>query len=324
VAANPRRDYYAVLGVPRTASDKDIKTAYRKLARKHHPDVNPGDKKSETLFKEIGEAYSVLSDAEKRKKYDRWGHDWEKIDQAQAAGTNFRTRAGGGSTRYTYNTGPNGAGGTGFNFESEDLGGLFEQLFGRASGGRQRVRATPRKGTDVEQPVEITLEEAFNGTQRTYTLSDTQTGESRTVEVKIPAGATDGLRVRVAGKGEQGSSGGSAGDLFLVVSVKPHALFEREGDDLRVKVPTPLYTAILGGEVMVPTPKGSHLALKVPPETPNGQRMRLGGQGMPHLNAAGRGDLFAEISVQLPKNLSPHEKDVFAELARLRSGAPAA
>jgi DnaJ-class molecular chaperone len=320
VAANPRRDYYSVLGVPRTASDKDIKTAYRKLARKHHPDVNPGDKKAESLFKEIGEAYAVLSDADKRRKYDRWGHDWEKIDQAQAAGANFRRP--GASTRYTYTTGPNGAAtsgpGTGFNFESEDLGGLFEQLFGRASGGRQRVRATPRRGTDVEQPVEITLEEAFNGTQRTYTLSDTQTGESRTVEVKIPSGATDGLRVRVAGKGEQGASGGAAGDLFLIVSVKAHAQFEREGDDLRVKVTTPLYTALLGGEVMVPTPKGTHLALKVPPETPNGQRMRLTGQGMPHVNGSGRGDLFAEINVQLPKNLSPHEKDVFGELARLR------
>src|SRR3954454_15199444 len=133
MAANTRRDYYAVLGVPRTATDKDIKTAYRKLTRKHHPDVNPGDKKSESLFKEIGEAYSVLSDAEKRKKYDRWGHDWEKIDQAQAAGANFRTRPGASSSRYTYTTGtpgPNGAGNAGINFDSEDLGGLFEQLFG--------------------------------------------------------------------------------------------------------------------------------------------------------------------------------------------------
>jgi DnaJ-class molecular chaperone len=320
VAASTRRDYYAVLGVPRTASEKDIKTAYRKLARKHHPDVNPGDKKAESLFKEIGEAYSVLSDAEKRKKYDRWGHDWEKIEQAQAAGVNFGGRPGGRTYTYTTSTGPDGgAGGAGFNFDSEDLGGLFEQLFGRAAGGRQRVRTTPRKGSDIDQPVEITLEEAFNGTQRTYSLLDAQTGQTRSVEVKIPAGATEGLRIRVAGKGEQGASGGAAGDLYLVVNIKPHAHFEREGDDLRVKVPAPLYTAVLGGEVRVPTPRGTHLALKVPPETPNGQRMRLAGQGMPHLNGGGRGDLFAEINVQLPKNLSPHEKDVFAELARLRS-----
>jgi DnaJ-class molecular chaperone len=314
VAATTRRDYYTVLGVSRTASEKDIKTAYRKLARKHHPDVNPGDKKSESLFKEIGEAYSVLSDPEKRKKYDRWGPDFEKIEQAQAAGANFGGRPG--SRTYSYTTG--GPANGGFNFESEDLGGLFEQLFGRAAGGRQRVRTTPRKGTDIDQPVEITLEEAFNGTQRTYSLLDSQTGDAKSVEVKIPAGATEGLRIRVAGKGESGMSGGAAGDLYLIVNIKPHAQFEREGDDLRVKVPTPLYTALLGGEVMVPTPKGTHLALKVPPETANGQRMRLTGQGMPRLNGAGRGDLYAEITVQLPKNLTEREKDLFAELARLR------
>src|SRR5919109_3077350 len=159
MAASSKRDYYAVLGVPRTASDKDIKTAYRKLARKHHPDVNPGDKNAETLFKEIGEAYSVLSDPDKRKKYDRWGHDWEKIEQAQAAGANFRGRPG--AHTYTWSSGPNGGGSAGgFNFESEDLGGLFEQLFGRAAGGgRQRVRTAPMKGRDIEQPVELTIEE---------------------------------------------------------------------------------------------------------------------------------------------------------------------
>jgi curved DNA-binding protein len=317
VAASTRRDYYTVLGVARTASEKDIKSAYRKLARKHHPDVNPGDKKSESLFKEIGEAYSVLSDPEKRKKYDRWGHNWEKIEQAQAAGVNFGGRPGG--TGYTWSTAGNGgAAPGGFNFESDDLGGLFEQLFGRAAGGRTRVRSTPRKGADLEQPVDITLEEAFNGTQRTFSIQDSRTGESRTVEVKIPPGATDGLRVRVAGKGEPGAAGAPSGDLYLVVSVKAHPLFEREGDDLRVKVSTPLYTAILGGEVMVPTPKGTQLALKVPSETPNGQRMRLAGQGMPHLNGSGRGDLYAEIAVQLPKNLSTREKDLYAELARQR------
>ena len=321
MAAHTKRDYYTVLGVSRSATEKDIKTAYRKLARKHHPDVNPGDKKSESLFKEIGEAYSVLSDADKRKKYDRWGHDWEKIEQAQAAGANFRGRPG--STSYTWNSAGGGAPGS-YNFESEDLGGLFEQLFGRAAGGRTRVRSAPRKGKDLEQPVEIMLEEAFNGTQRTFSIQDSQSGEIRTVEVKIPAGATEGLRVRIAGKGEPGLGGAAAGDLYLIVSVKPHPLFERDGDDLRVKVPTPLYTALLGGEVMVPTPKGSQLALKVPPETANGQRIRLAGQGMPHLNGSGRGDLFAEVTVQLPKNLTSREKDLFAELARARGAASSA
>ena len=306
MAAHTKRDYYTVLGVSRSATEKDIKTAYRKLARKHHPDVNPGDNKSDAQFKEIGEAYSVLSDPEKRKKYDRWGHDWEKIEQAQAAGANFRGRPG--STSYTWNSAGGGAPGS-YNFESEDLGGLFEQLFGRAAGGRTRVRSAPRKGKDLEQPVEIMLEEAFNGTQRTFSIQDSQSGEIRTVEVKIPAGATEGLRVRIAGKGEPGLGGAAAGDLYLIVSVKPHPLFERDGDDLRVKVPTP---------------KGSQLALKVPPETPNGQRIRLAGQGMPHLNGSGRGDLFAEVTVQLPKNLTSREKDLFAELARARGAASSA
>lgn len=314
MAAKTRRDYYTVLGVPRTATEKDIKTAYRKLARKHHPDVNPGDTKSESLFKEIGEAYSVLSDADKRKKYDRWGHEWEKIEHAQAAGANYRSRPG---SSYTWSSG-NGAPAGGVNFESEDLGGLFDQLFGRSAAGRTRVRSTPRKGADLEQAVEITLEEAFNGTQRTFAINDSQSGETRTVEIKIPAGATDGLRVRVAGKGEPGVADAPAGDLYLIVAIKAHGLFEREGDDLRTKVPTPLYTAVLGGEVTVPTPKGGHLALKVPAGTANAQRIRLAGQGMPRLNGSGRGDLYAEISVQLPRDLSTREKELFAELARQR------
>jgi curved DNA-binding protein len=325
VPTTTKRDYYSVLGVSRTASEKDIKTAYRKLARKHHPDVNPGDKKAEAAFKEISQAYSVLSDPDKRKKYDRWGHDWEKIEQAQAAGVNFGRQRPAAGTRYTWSSGGPGTPPEGFNFDSEDLGGLFEQLFGRSAGtsGRTRVRTAPRKGSDIEQPVEITLEEAFTGTQRLFTMTDTRSSESRNVEVKIPAGATEGLRVRLAGKGEPGMGGAPNGDLYLIVHIQPHALFERDGDDLRVRVPTPLYTAVLGGEVMVPTPKGTQLALKVAPETPNGQRLRLAGQGMPHLNGSGRGDLYAEITVQLPRNLSQREKDLFAELARHQAPAAA-
>jgi DnaJ-class molecular chaperone len=318
VAANrTRRNYYTVLGVGRGATEKEIKTAYRKLARKHHPDVNPGDKNSEEQFKEIGEAYAVLSDPEKRKKYDRWGHDFEKIE---AAGGGFGARPGAGS--YTWTSGGNVPPGT-FNFESEDLGGLFEQLFGRAASGRTRVRSAPRRGNDLEHPVSISLEEAFNGTQVTFQIRDTQSGETRNVEVKIPAGASEGLRVRVAGKGEPGLGGATAGDLYLIVSIKPHQFFERDGDDLRVKVPTPLYTAVLGGEVMVPTPRGTQLALKVPPETPNGQRIRLAGQGMTKLNGTGRGDLYAEISVQLPKGLSSRERELFEQLAHSRSASAA-
>jgi DnaJ-class molecular chaperone len=317
-----KRDYYEVLGVPRSASDKDIKSAYRKLARKHHPDVNPGDKQAETLFKEIGEAYAVLSDADKRKKYDRWGHDWEKIEQAQAAGAHVggSRGPGPGPGTYTWSSGD----GAGFDFQGEDMGSLFEQLFGRSAGttGRTRVRSTPRKGQDLEQPVEITLEEAFAGTSRTFQIQDLQTDAVKGVEVKIPAGAYDGLRVKVSGKGQPGLAGGQPGDLYLIIAVRPNAAFERDGDDLRVKVPTPLYTAILGGEVRVPTLKGTHLALKVPADTQNGQRIRLAGQGMPRVNQSSRGDLYAEIVVQLPRNLSARERELFEQLAQQR-GAPA-
>ncbi len=318
--AATKRDYYAVLGVPRTASEKEIKAAYRRLARKHHPDVNPGDKQAEALFKEVSEAYTVLSDPDKRKKYDRWGPDWEKIDQAQAAGAQvgdfgFGARPGGRQHTSTWSS-PGGSGG--FDFEGEDLNSLFEQLFGSA-GARARVRTAPRRGPDIEQPVEVTLEEAFAGTQRTFQIQDQQTGQGRTIEVKVPAGAHDGLRIRMAGRGNPGSGGGPAGDLYLVVKVRPHPTFEREGDDLRIKVHVPLYTAVLGGEVMVPTPRGTRLVLKVPPESQNGTRIRLAGQGMPRIKGEGRGDLYVELVVDLPRGLTGHERELFAELARLRA-----
>lgn len=318
-----KRDYYTVLGVPRTASEKDIKSAYRKLARKHHPDVNPGDRAAEERFKEIGEAYGVLSDAAKRKKYDRWGADWEKVDQASAAGARVRTGSGPATGRRSRVTEWSGAPGesvfnTGVNYETEDLGDLFEQLFGSSAAARGRVRATPRRGADVEQVAEITLEEAFAGAARILQQQDVQTGQSRSVEVKIPAGAYEGLKVRIAGKGQPGSGGAPAGDLFLIVKVREHPLFQRDGDDLKVVVPTPLYTALLGGEVLVPTLKGTRLAIKVAPETQNGQKIRLAGQGMPRVKGDGRGDLFAEISVQIPKNLTERERELIRELVALR------
>lgn len=312
MATTTRRDYYEVLGVPRSATEKEIKAAYRKLARKLHPDVNPGDASAEGRFKEIGAAYAVLSDAKKRKNYDRWGHDWERIEQAQAAGArpSGSPRTGGRSRTWTTTAGS--PGGMDGEFAADDL---FEQLFGK---GRGRTRSVPRAGADIEQAVDITLEEAYAGSQRTFQMQDMQTGSVRGVEVKIPAGAYDGLRIRVAGKGQPGSGGGGAGDLYVVVRCLPHGTFEREGDDLRVKVPTPLYTAVLGGEVLVPTPKGSRLALKVPPGTDNGRRIRLAGQGMPRLKGTGQGDLYAEIAVQLPGDLSEKERELFQQLATLR------
>jgi curved DNA-binding protein len=321
-----RRDYYDILGVARSASEKEIRQAYRKLARKYHPDLNPNDKPAEARFKEIGEAYEVLSDADKRKKYDRWGHDWEKIEQAQKAGAGAGAGFGGGAGgfrpgNFTWTTaGPGGA-----TLDDDALGGLFDQLFGgagrRSGAGRAGAQLA---GEDYEHPIEITLEEAFAGATRLIQMQGPD-GRARTIEVKIPAGVADGSRVRVAGKGGPGAGGGPPGDLFLAVSVRPHARFSREGDDLTVRVEVPLYTAVLGGEVHVPTLKGTRLALKLPPESQNGQRFRLAGQGMPRLGGGGadgaappQGDLYAEIRVVLPSGLSERERELFRELAGLR------
>jgi curved DNA-binding protein len=301
-----KRDYYQVLGVGRTASDKEIRNAYRKLARQHHPDLNPNNKSAELKFKEIGEAYDVLSDPDKRKKYDRYGHDWQRVEAAEKAGAgvdfgSYRTSRGGPSVDFGQGMG------------SDSFGDLFEQLFGGARGSRNG----PARGQDIEYSAPISLEEAFSGTLRTIQLQQPG-GQAQRLEVKIPAGVTDGSRVRVAGKGSPGRNGGSPGDLFVVTTIAPHPRFRREGDDLSTTIDVPLHQAVLGGEVFVPTPKGTRLALRLPPETQNGQRFRLAGQGMPRLGSNSRGDLYAEVKVQLPTRLTPRERELFAELAESR------
>ncbi len=294
------KDYYQILGVSRGAGEKEIKQAYRKLARKYHPDVNPGDKAAEAKFKEINEAYEVLSDPEKRRKYDEFGDRWQYADQfarAQGSGGPFEGFRQGGAT-YHFTT-----------FGEGDFSDIFGEIFrnfGTAddTGG---VRTRVRRKRAIEHPVEITLEEAFNGTTRLLDLG------GRRLEVKIPPGVDTGSKVRVATGGAQAES-----DIILLITVRPHAQFERKGDDLHVEVPVPLTDAILGGEVQVPTLKGSKLALKIPPETQNGKLFRLAKQGMPHLNNGDRGDLYAKVRVVLPTNLTEREKKLFEELRSLR------
>ncbi|HEY8475813.1 MAG TPA: J domain-containing protein [Chloroflexota bacterium] len=307
--ATVKRDYYEILGVPRNASEKEIRQAYRRLARKYHPDLNPGDKTAEERFKEIGEAYEVLSDPEKRAKYDRYGHLWDRVAQGAPG-------AGAGE-EFVWQSGPR---------VDFDLGGAFGGLdeilrdfFGRAAGGaRTGWRTTvAERGEDVEVPVTVSLAEAFTGTQRIVNIPGAG-GRPRRLEVKIPPGVQDGSRVRIAGEGYPGLGGGPPGDLYLVVSVERDPLFERRGDDLYTRVKVPLYVAILGGEVEVPTPKGSRLALKIPPETQNGQVFRLAGQGMPRLTGGGRGDLYATVEVVLPTHLTERERELFRELRKLR------
>ena len=296
------RDYYDILGVKKTATEKEIKQAFRRLARQHHPDLNPGDKTAEARFKELNAAYEVLSAPENRKKYDRFGADWKHAEQFAQAGARGRAPTG---WRREQRGGPAES-----VFEAFDFGGVdsFEGIFGR--GG---FRTTRMQGQSVEYPVEVTLEEAYNGTTRVLQLAD-PAGGPRRLEVKIPAGVKTGSRVRIAGKGGPGIGGGPKGDLWLLVAVLPHATFERKGDDLYVDVAVPLVDAILGAEVEAPTLRGGKLALTLPPETQNGRSFRLAGQGMPKQGAGGSGDLYARVKVVLPAGLSEKEKQMFREL----------
>jgi DnaJ-class molecular chaperone len=309
------KDYYSLLGVPRGASDKDIKGAYRKLARKYHPDVNPGDKAAEEKFKQINEAYEVLSDAEKRKKYDEFGDQWQYAEQIRKAQEQAGQPGAGGARYYDFRTG--GAPGQAYSFEQADMDSLFGDLFG---GGFRRGAARTRAihGEDIESPVEIILEEAYNGATRTVTIEQADGTMAKRLELKIPAGVKNGARVRFAGQGQPGVNGGKAGDLYLVVSVRPNPNFERRGDDLATDVPIPLTTAELGGEVELTTIKGTKLALKIPPETQNGRVFKLTGQGMPKLGASTFGDLLAKVNVVLPAGLTRREKEIFEELKKLR------
>jgi len=313
-----RRDYYDVLGVPSSASEKDIRQAYRKLARQYHPDLNPNDKKAEERFKEIGQAYEVLSEPDKRKLYDRWGPDFEKIEQARKAGATTTTGRAGGAGPFTWNPGSTTFnGGTNSTVDDDMLGGIFDQILGGMGRGNGRRGGLRSNGEDYDHQVSLTLEEVYAGTTRRIQITPAD-GAPHTIEVKIPAGVTDGQRVRIAGKGGPGMGGGQAGDLYLVISIKPHARFVRDGDDLTVPVDVPLYTGVLGGEVLVPTLKGSRLALKIGPETQNGQRFRLAGQGMNRADGT-RGDLYAEIRMVVPTNLTDRERELFQELAALRA-----
>jgi len=329
------KDYYGLLGVNRNASEKDIKQAFRRLARKHHPDVNPGDKAAEEKFKQISEAYEVLSDKEKRKKYDQFGDKWQYADQFSGAG------ASGGVHYQHFDFGDlfGSGGGSSYTFRGEGFDSLLDELL--RGGGSTNRASRPRRGQDIEHPIEVTLEEAFSGTSRLLSLQGEDIcttchgsgriqnalcsvcqghgviSRTKRLEVKIPAGVKTGSRVRIAGKGGEGH-GGDKGDLYLAVTVKPHSLFERRGDDLHINVDVPLTVAILGGTINVSTLKGK-LELKIPAETQNGRIFRLSGQGMPHLGKTSRGDLKVKVNVILPTNLSAEEKKIFQKLSQFRN-----
>jgi curved DNA-binding protein len=317
------KDYYKTLGVPKTATEKEIKAAYRKLARKYHPDVNSGNKDAEAKFKEVGEAYEVLSDTDKRRRYDQLGSNWASYErQAASGGWPGGAWAGaspGSGGRVRVNVGG----------VEQDIGGFsdfFRTFFGGGFGGGAEGFSGfgggegfggggPAAGGDVEYAIDLKPEEVLRGATRTLRLAEGP--ETRTVEVRIPVGVREGSRVRVAGEGAPGRRGGKRGDLYLRVHITPDSRFEVKDDDLITTMTVPLTTAVLGGEAQVPTLDGT-IGIKIPPETPAGRVFRLRGHGLPRLDAGGaRGDLLATLFVDLPKSLTPREKELFDELRKL-------
>jgi len=317
------RDYYKLLGVDRNATDKQIKSAYRKLARKYHPDMNPDNKQAEERFKQINEAYAVLSDPSKRQTYDRLGSDWQRWQQQGCSSSDFDwTRwstagAPGYGTRYTTMEDLSdlfgGAGGGAFS-------DFFSQIFGGVGGRRGGTRAArdagfgyqqvPQQGRDRIQEVEITLQEAYRGTTRILTQG------KRRRRVRIPAGAKTGTKVRFAGEGNPGQLGGRAGDLYLRVKVRDDPRYERKGDDLYSTVDVDMYTALLGGQAPVHALDGD-LMLTIKPGTQNGQMFRLRGKGMPRLRKKGEyGDLYVTVNVQLPADLTARQRELLEEMRK--------
>ncbi len=292
-------DYYKILGVSKDASEKEIKQAFRRLARQLHPDINPGDKRAESRFKQINEAHAVLSDSDKRRKYDRYGDNWQQADRIESQ----RGQSDGGTFDFGFERGPYSSG------VGHDLfGGLDDLLGGFGAGGRRRRRAATKRR--IEGTLEVTLEQAFAGTRSQVTFGSGH-GERR-IEVSIPPGVDNGSVIHVSP--DQDS------ELYLTIEVAPHQRFQRKGDDLYVDINIPVEDAVLGGDAEIATLKGK-VKLKVPEGSQNGQRIRLAGQGIPKLgNPDRKGDLYVTLRPTLPKRPTSDERELFEKLRQLRSG----
>ena len=303
------KDYYKALGVEKTATAEQIKKAYRKLARQHHPDVNPNNKDSEQKFKEINEANEVLSDPDKRKKYDQFGADWQRYQQ-QPGGAGRGGQPGGGFDWGQYTQGGGGQGGQ--FAEGADFSDFFGSLFGNMGGGGRSGGSRPGAGQDYQAELDLTLEEAYHGGPRTLTVN------GKNLRLTIQPGVADGQTIRLRDQGGPGRNGGPNGSLLITFRLRPDARYARTGDDLTLDVPVGLYKALLGGEQTVET-LGGPVKIKLKPETQNGTRLRLRGKGFPVYKHHGQfGDLYLRLSVALPQNLTPQERGLLEQLAALR------
>jgi DnaJ-class molecular chaperone len=296
-----KKDYYAVLGVARTAKAEEIKKAYRKLARQHHPDVNPGNKAAEEKFKEVSEAFEILSDEKKRSVYDQYGFYSDQIP-AQGAGP-----------------------GVGFDFshfDSSNFQDAFSEIFSNLRGRASQTYTQASRGADLEQPVEISFEDAMRG--MTVNMEIQRNGSREKIAVKIPAGVDTGSRIRVMGKGEQGHFGGAAGDLYIVTNVGSHPYFKRKGDNIYCTIPITVPEAALGAKIEVPTIDGK-ARLRIPPGTQSGQQFRLRERGAPSLRGGGvRGDQYIEVKITLPKVISEETKELLQQYAAKNGENPRA
>lgn len=296
-------DYYQILGIPKDASEADIKKAYRKLARKYHPDINPNDKEAERKFKEANEANEVLSDPEKRKKYDQYGKDWMHADEIERARKQQQQQ-------HQYRRSTPG-GGQGTFAEGEDFSDFFESMFGGQSSGQGR-RTVQFKGTDYQAELHLRLRDILKTQKQTLTVN------GKNIRLTIPAGVQDEQVIKIKGHGGEGVNGGPKGDLYIRFIIENDTTFQRDGDDLYTTIDLDLYTAVLGGQIVVSTLDGQ-VKLTVPPETQNGTRVKLKGKGMPRYKQEDKhGDLYITWQVRMPRNLSAREKELFTELANLQ------
>lgn len=300
-------DYYKILGLEKTASDADIKKAYRKLARKHHPDLNPDNKEAQQKFQQLNEANEVLSDPEKRRKYDEYGENWKHAEEIEKMRQQQRRQ---------YQGNPFGGGGqewsegyTG-NFDEGQFSDLFGDLFGSRSGGfRSQGRQRGYRGQDFQASLELSLKQASETHKQTLNVN------GKNIRITIPAGVSDGQEIKLTGYGGEGMNGGPKGDLLITFRIKPDQIFRREGNNLYKNQEIDLYTAVLGGDIKLQTFDGQ-VKLKVKPGTQNGNQVKLSGKGFPKYKKEGHGDLYVTYQIRIPENLTPKQKELFEELAK--------